>query len=175
MFLAICEEINFPVALEKMVRGTQLIMFLGNLIDMVNQTISILIEKRQKVMKKLHLIESHTNTVLKLQQLTGLLNFLGRVIYSGCTFTRRLYARLSDKLMLKQHYHVSVDREMKEDYRVWLKFLQDPTSVCRPFIDFSDILTADILNFYTDASRAQDKGFGVYLRKIGLTDNGKTI
>ena len=47
-FLQICEEINFPVAIEKTVRGTTVIIFLGILIDTVNQTISIQLDKRKK-------------------------------------------------------------------------------------------------------------------------------
>ena len=35
---------------------------------------------------------------------------------------------------------------------MWLKFLETPTVYCRPFIDFSLILNADQLDWYTDAS-----------------------
>ena len=106
-----------------------------------------------------NLLVSRTITVLKLQQLTGHLNFLENAIFPGRTFTRRLYARYA-KLDLKQHYHIKVDKEMKADCHVWLDFLQNPTSVCRPIVDFTDTLEADLINFATDASGGNDKGFG---------------
>ena len=48
---------------------------------------------------------------------------------------------------------------MRADCMVWVRFLTKPTSVCRPFIDFSNTLTAKILDFYTDAPKAWNKGF----------------
>ena len=130
------------------------------LIDTVNQLISIPVDKVEKARNLLtELIQSKKMTVLKLQQITGLLNFLARAIYPGRVFTRRLYVKYSYQ-GLKQHYHINVDNEMREDCEVWLKFLEMNNAVCRPFIDFTTYLTADVLNFYTDASGAEDKGFG---------------
>ena len=43
---------------------------------------------------------------------------------------------------------------------MWITFLNRPEIVSRPFIDFSGHITADQLDFYTDASGAKDKGFG---------------
>ena len=41
-FLQICEEINFPVALEKTFWATQIIIFLGMILNTITQTILIL-------------------------------------------------------------------------------------------------------------------------------------
>ena len=35
---------------------------------------------------------------------------------------------------------------------MWCMFLQDPSAYCRPFIDFSSVLYAREINWYTDAS-----------------------
>ena len=46
MFLDICEQINFPVAMDKTFRGSQIVIFLGMLLDTVNQTVSIPVKKK---------------------------------------------------------------------------------------------------------------------------------
>ena len=61
---------------------------------------------------------------------------------------------------LKQHYHVKVDQELKADCMVWWHFLKRPDAYSRPFMDFTNKLSAVEINFYTDASGAEDKGFG---------------
>ena len=53
----------------------------------------------------------------------------------------------------------------KSDCRVWKTFLDDPSSLCRPFIDFSKFLVADSLDFYTDASGSSKLGFGCVFDK----------
>ena len=134
MFLDICEKIRFPVSLEKTFWGSQVIVFLGILINTVTQTISIPIEKRNKALTLIQdIIMSKKTTVLQLQKITGLLNFIGKAIYPGRAFTRRLYAKFSNP-KLKQHYHVKVDDEIRGDLSVWQSFLQDDSAVCRPFL-----------------------------------------
>ena len=153
-FLDLCDLINFPVAPEKMVWGTTVIVFLG-----------IPVEKRDKAIKILDdVITSRTVTVLKTQQLTGLLNFLATAIIPGRTFTRRMYAKYSYP-KIKQHYHVKADTELKADCRMWKQFLDMPESLCRPSIDFSEALVTDKIDFYTDASGAVNLGFGCVLGK----------
>ena len=88
-----------------------------------------------------------------MQQITGLLNFISKAIVPGRAFTRRMYCKFSDP-KLKQHYHLKIDQELKADCSVWLQFLSDDRSVCRPFVDFSTVLMADKINFFTDASGA---------------------
>ena len=50
IFLDICKEINFPVSMEKTEWATRFIIFLGMLLDTVNQTISIPVGKRDKAL-----------------------------------------------------------------------------------------------------------------------------
>ena len=54
---------------------------------------------------------------------------------------------------------------MKSDCRIWKEFLDQPSSVCRPFIDFTTVLTADELDFFTDASGSEKLGFGCVFNK----------
>ena len=103
----ICNAINFPVSKEKTFWGSTQITFLGLLIDTVRQMVFTPIEKVHKAKELIeHLLHKKNNkTKLKsLQKLTGFLNFLGKSIVPGRTFTRRLYAYT--KGVLKPHHHI---------------------------------------------------------------------
>ena len=150
--------------MDKTFWGTQIIVFLGILINMVSQTISIAVDKREKAMKFItEIVELKKVTVLQLQKVRGLLNFLLKAIFPGRAFTRRLYAKFSD-LKLKQHYHVKMEKGICGDLLVWSKFLKLDSSVCRPFLDFTHKFTADEIDFFTDASRAKNLGFRCVFR-----------
>ena len=58
-FIKICDEINFPLAPEKMEWGTTVIVFLGILINTVTQTIAIPVDERDRAVEQLQrVIES---------------------------------------------------------------------------------------------------------------------
>ena len=61
---------------------------------------------------------------------------------------------------LQQNHYLQVDDELRADCLVWLKCLTDDRSVCSPFIDFSQTLIANKINFFTDASALAKLGFG---------------
>ena len=151
VFLDICKTINFPVSLEKTFWSTTTIIFLGFLIDSINQTISIPLDKVEKAKTIINsILSSRKITVLKLQRACRILNFLCRCIVPGRAFTRRLYTYYSTSM--KPHHHIRVSTEMKEDLKIWIQFLNNPEIYCRPFIDFGKILKADNLSWFTDAS-----------------------
>lgn len=161
-FLGICEKIGMPVAPEKTCEPAQRILFLGMELDSVNQIIRIPEDKRFKAMNALdNVISSRKVTVLELQQLAGLLNFLGRAIVPGRAFTRRIYSKYADP-QLKQHYHVNVDKELCLDCMMWMKFLSWDKSIYRPFMDFGQNYHAEALQWFTDSSRNKQLGFGCY-------------
>ena len=116
-------------------------------------------------------------TVKQLQQLCGLLNFLGKAIFPGRSFTRRMYAKFSEIVNIngapksandykwKQHHHVKLDKEFKLDCTVWLRFLSSEicSVVCRPMVDLQKMDTSVDIGFASDASAAKDLGFGAIL------------
>ena len=163
-FLQVCKTIGMPISEEKTFWGTTILTFLGLLIDMVNQTVSI---PREKIEKAQLLIDNmlHKNskkvTLAQVQKLCGFLNFLCRAIVPGRAFTRRLYAYTSSKV-LKPHHHMKITSETCSDLHTWQTFLKHPTVYCQPFMDFSTKLDAKVLNMYSDASRSAFQGFGVY-------------
>ena len=66
-----------------------------------------------------------------------------------------------------------MDQELKADCTVWVEFLSDDILVCRPFVNFKEVLVADKIFFYTDVSGVANLGFGAILTGIGQTANGK--
>ena len=152
-FIDLCGEINFPINLDKRFWGTTLLVFLGMLINTVDQTVSVPMDK---LIKGLNLIASVLETgkrkitLAQLQKICGFLNFLGRCIIPRRVFTRRLYAYTSGNL--KPHYHIRINGEMWLDLEMWRTFLQHPNAFYRPFLDFTTSLEADSIYFYTDAS-----------------------
>ena len=149
-FLLVCKMVNFPVSLEKTYFATIRLTFLGFLIDTVNQTVSILVNKvlkgKQLIMEFLN-CKSGKAKVKEIQKLCGFLNFLCRCIVLGRAFTRRLYASLAANENLKAHHHMRISGEIKLDMRMWMQFLDQPTVFCRPFMDFSKTWSAKELDF----------------------------
>lgn len=164
-FLKICDEINFPVSLEKTEWATQLIVFLGILLNAARGTLQVPLDKKLKAEAQLQrILESKKIKVIELQRLTGLLNFLCKAIFPGRAFTRRMYAKYRN---LKQHHHFRVDSELRSDCLVWIQFLDHPDCTSRPFVDLNDKLVADEFLFTTDASRNKNLGIGGF---IALTE-----
>ena len=163
VFLDICDSICFPVSLEKTFWGTQLLTFLGILIDTVNQRICIPMDKLEKARAMVSFMTNKANkkiTLHKLQQLTGFLNFLCKCIVPGRAFVRRLYNLGSNKNLLP-HHHIRISAECRLDMEIWQRFLDDPLNYSRPFMDCFE-QTAEDVDMYSDASGCVTKGFGAY-------------
>ena len=185
-FLDLCNMIGIPIADDKTVWANELVVFLGVLLDGKHFMIRLLLEKRVKVVNMIKLMLSKNKAkVGELQELCGYLNFLCKVIFPGCPFIRRMYAKYSKnitlpgfnkrevgsnatRVQLKSYQHVGLDAEFKADCQIWLQFLDQQESwvevVNRPMIDIlsPDITLTDI-NFYSDASALSKLGFGCLL------------
>lgn len=163
VFLAICTEINFPVSPDKTFWGSQIMVFLGLLLNTVKQIVTIPEAKRNKARDSIDkILRSKKIKVLELQKLTGFLNFLCKAIVPGRAFTRRMYAKYRK---MKQHHHIKVDDELKMDCQMWNEFLEDPECVSRPFVDFSLVLSASELFLTSDASLNEHLGFGAFFMR----------
>ena len=157
-FLDICQEIWFPVSLDKTEWGSTLLVFLGLLINTEKQVICIPYEKivRAKELLQFYLNgKNKKTTVHMLQKLCGFLNFLCKCVVPGRAFTMHLYSYISPNLM--PHHHLRINGEMKLDLQVWNLFLDNPGIFCRPFMDFKAI-QAEEVEFYLDASGSWNKG-----------------
>ena len=166
-FIQLCEELNVPISGEKTEWADTLMTFLGVLLDGKRRILSLLQQKIDKAKFLLEkLIGMRKTMVRDLQSLTGLLNFLNRAIVPGRAFTRRIYLKFSlignNGKPLKPHHHVSLNKEFKEDCKVWLFFLANTSvkTICRPFVD-QDVFTTSVeIDFFKDASKVEKNGFG---------------
>ena len=75
-FLDICEQVHCPVSAEKTEWSSNVMIFLGILLDGVNCCLAIPQDKRMKAITMIQMVqEKRTVTVKTVQRLTGLLNF----------------------------------------------------------------------------------------------------
>ena len=163
-FLQVCQEINFPVALEKTFWGTTVLIFLGLLLDTERQLVCIPLDKLNKALNMVEFFLNKRNkkaTVLQFQKLCGSLNFLCRCILPGRAFLRRLYISGISEFGLKQHHHIRISKEHRLDLMIWREFLKNPDVYYRPFMELG-ILDAIQIDMYSDASRNFTLGFGAY-------------
>ena len=131
------------------------------LIDTVLKLVCIPIEKINKarlLIQTLLARKSKKAKLLEIQQLAGYLNFLCKAIIPGRPFVRRLYYLC--KGLEKPHHHTYLKKGHRQDLAMWLEFLSHQSVYCRPFLDFDNVIKADQVNFYTDASRNFDLGAG---------------
>ena len=170
--IQICAEINFPIAEEKTEFAVWKVKFLGIILNGKERQFEIPDDKRVRTINMLkHFLDRKKVTVLEIQRLAGLLNFLNKAIVQGRAFQRRMYSKYSNisdgivkEKQMKPYYHINLDGEFKADCKVWLNFLDKDVqlAVNRPFLDVSPVLQADLLDFYSDASRAEFLGLGCY-------------
>ena len=183
-FIQLYKDLGVPISFDKTEWASHLVIFLGILLDGRNFCLGIPREKQRIVVQSLEtMIDKRKTMVHELQSLCGYPNFLSKVIFPGRTFTCHMYAKysmvvnvkgigekyhqLSNLYKMKQHYHVTLDREFKKDCQVWLDFLTGDTQsvINRLMVDLlsSPILTADQIQFYSDASASKRLGFGCIL------------
>ena len=179
-FLELCDELKVPVSLDKTECASEMMVFLGILLDGRNLLLAVPEDKRIFAVNLLEEIISKKKTMVgTLQKLCGYLKFLCRAIFPGRTFIRRMYSKYSDiihlngtpknanEYKLKQHHHVKIDKEFKLDCAVWIEFLKKDMSkvVNRPMVDLHQdaALNSTEVGFYSDASATPELGFGVLL------------
>lgn len=161
IYLDLCRQINLPISEDKTVWATQVIVFLGLLINAAKKIITIPEPKLSKALNQIDfIIGAKKVTVLDMQRITGLLNFFCKAIVPGRAFTRRLYAMYSgENKQLKQHHHVRVTSEVRLDLGMWRRFIVNNLDFSRPFVDFDKAAKRTILQFTSDAAKATQTGF----------------
>ena len=145
-------------------------VFLGIILNGRKLQLEIPQQKKDKVLNLLNwTIGKKKVTVLTIQRLTGILNFLSKAIVPGRTFIRRMYDAICPKLSntkgnkLKQYHHVNLGQGFIQDCEVWKMFLEQEhvsTShrICQPFIDIDLQTNSEVIQFYSDASASRTHG-----------------
>lgn len=160
VFLDICAKLKFPVSAEKTVQPTQIIVYLGLLINSLLMVISIPKDKCDQALEIIReQLTTRKTTVRKLKSLTGFLNFLCKAIPPGRAFLRRIYDLMG---ALPNHYHVSITKQVKKDLSVWEQFISTLDHV-RPIITLKQ-WNSDSLSLWTDSALRDGGGYGIFFQ-----------
>ena len=90
MFTAICQELGLEIKIAKNASGTY-IVFLRLIIDTGRMEARLPVEKKERALVLISQLAAQKScTLLDLKRVTGLLNFLSKVVPLGHTFCRRL-------------------------------------------------------------------------------------
>jgi len=160
-FEQVCTSLWVPIANEKTKGPSTVITFLGVEFDTINMELRLPSEKLQKLQLQLdHILHKDKITLLQLQSLLGSLNFACRVVRPGRAFLRRLYdASTSVK---RQHHKIRINKSMKDDLKMWKKFLLSYNGVTvMPDMFWTD---NESLELYTDSAGGKGRGFGIYFQ-----------
>ncbi len=159
IFRTICLDIGVPLAEEKTLGPSCILIFLGIEIDTIERVIRIPKEKLIEVKEKLEFTLCKKKVTLReLQSLVGSLNFCAKAIPSVRAFNRRFCDAMCGVQM--PNHHIRVSEGMKEDILTWLSFLENFNGTCE-FVD-NKWLTNDQLDLYSDSAGSPDLGCGTY-------------
>ena len=113
-----------PLADDKIVAPTEVLVFLGIELDTINMVMRLPQEKVSEIKERIiSCLNCHKITLRELQSLIGILNFACQVIVPGRTFSRRLINATCK--FRKPHHKTRVTVGMKEDLKIWLTFLSN--------------------------------------------------
>ena len=191
-FYDIMARIGMPVVKEKMLGPTQLLEYLGLLIDMLNQCVGIPEKKRLSCLAAVQSLLDYklnrvTITIREIQQVAGKLNFICQALPVDKPFLHDLYAltRGTPSKPAKQGHHRWITTSVFSDMLMFKQFLQETAHLSVktvPFLIKLDI-DNDQLELYSDSAGAADKGFGCrfgvhwaqgFWRDTALFDNNYT-
>lgn len=158
-FRDICTNLGVPIADDKTIGPTPILVFLGIEIDTTLMVIRLPQQKLLQTKEKLLFIYNQKKVTLKeLQSLVGLLNFCAKALPSARAFNRRFCDAMSG--VDNKHYFIRVTIDLKEDIIMWIKFLEEFNGTCR--FDKNIWLSNKQLNLYTDSAGNAELGAGVY-------------
>lgn len=161
-FEQLCKELGVPIAEDKTVLPTPVLVFLGLEIDSILMQIRIPQEKLSSLRELLLEVYSKSKVTLrKLQSLTGVLNFCVRAIPSARAFIRRFYDAMSG--IRKCHHFVRVSSGMKQDIQMWLHFLDQFNGYCS-FPERFWINNCELQLFTDSAGGDCSKGGGAFFQ-----------
>ena len=73
----------------------------------------------------------------------------------------QLYSSLTGyNKVLMPHHHIKLPLDAIMDLRIWLTFLRSPLTYSWPFIDYKEGQDAVTLDWYTDAAKSAQRGYG---------------
>lgn len=148
-FLGICKALGVPLADDKTVWPSKVLVFLGFELNSILMQLRIPPEKLVKLSELLILfLKKKKTTLQEFQSLIGLLDFCARAIPCSRAFNRRFYDATCG--ILKPNHHLRLTHSIKEDLKMWLFFIDFFNGSCIfPELNWSD---NSVLQLYTDSS-----------------------
>ena len=136
------QEMNIPLAVDKIVGPATKVIYLGIAIDSTHLTISVPEDKYNELMILLPTwLQKRSCTKQQLLSLIGKLSFACKVVRPGRIFLRRLIdLGMSVK---KLSHHININKEAQEDIKWWWEFL--PAWNRHSLIPESLLITSDDL------------------------------
>ena len=121
VFKLVCDQIGMPVSPDKSEGPTQLIEFLGLMIETIDMVVRIPRAKMQDItLILINIIQKHKATAAELESLAGKLNFIAKVVLVGKSFTKRMYQCFQG---IPKHRHIDLKQPVLADLRMWKLFL----------------------------------------------------
>ena len=159
--LSIFESIRIPVAPGKTQGPSQILEFMGILLDTVKMQASLPPEKVEKLRLIFENFQQKRSCTLKqLQSLIGTLNFACKVVPPGRPFLQRMIALTRN--VKKQHHHSRLNSGFFSDLAMWKTFIDNWNGA--NFFLSSSWEDSNTLDLHTDASGALGFG-GVFGKK----------
>ena len=169
--LEVCVNVGMLMALDKFVVLSQIIEFLGLLLDSILMVIWIPHDKVTELIQMLQTaLKACKATVKYLQSLTGKLNFVCKAIPQGHTFLCCLY---DASLVLKLHDHVDITGEVHKDLLMWRYFLSSFNRWTSVDTISNDTRKQSDLHIYTDVSANPNLGWGSFAPSSGQSSYGQ--
>ena len=156
--LIMFHNLGVPTAPGKTIGPTQVIEFLGILLDSIKLEARLPQDKIERIRDALCKWECRKSSTLKeLQSLIGTLNFACKVVPPGRPFLQRMIALT--KGLTKPHHHVRLNNGFREDLRMWKQFIVNWNGT-NMFMNeaWED---SNTMALYTDASGTEGFG-GIY-------------
>ena len=170
-FCSIMADIGMPVAHNKTFSPTQVLGYLGLILDFIRKCISIPENKRLKCLQHINqLQEAYTTgkkvTVKQIQQTAGCLNFVCQALPAGRVFLSSLYrlTRFNNGEKRKSGHHRRLSNETWSDLDMFKSFLIQNTTEhfnSIPFLNRLQICNADI-QLFADSSGSPALGMGCF-------------
>ena len=153
-FQLLCETIGIPINHEKTEGPVTSLSFLGIQLDTTAYTASLPLDKVNKYTQLMkQFLTRKTCTLTEMQHVIGSLQFTTSVVLPGRTFLRRLIN--STIGITKSYHHIHINKSMKEDLHLWIKFLGDFNGITLFLPPVPT--TSNQLNLHTDSC---PQGFG---------------
>ena len=148
-FLSFCSECGIPMAPEKTEGPSRELPFLGITLNVPHFMAQLPSDKLENCRALItQATQSKGITLRNLQSILGHLNFACRVVVPGRAFLRRAYA-LTHKVD-KPFHHIKMTKEVKDDFLLWLDFLQSYNG--KTFFRLDAVHTDEALRLFTDSS-----------------------